>query len=154
MARGIDRVRSFVDNTGIEAKIFEFDRTTKTSQHAAEALGCEVAQIAKSIVFTDDSLLVVVISGDRRVDPTKLSTLVRDDVSMADPETVKRLTGYSIGGVPPFPHQCNVKVFIDLSVDRYRAVWVAAGAPNAVMKVRVDALKSIIGAEFVDVAKD
>lgn len=154
MTQGIGRVRPFLIEAGIEAKIVEFGRATRTSRQAAEALGCELAQIAKSIVFTNGSPLVVVISGDRRVDPRKLSTLVGAEVRMADAETVKRSTDYSIGGVPPFPHRGDVRVLIDRSIDRFRKVWVAAGTPNAVMRVGVEDLKSVLGVDFVDVARD
>jgi len=151
MSRGLDIVRSFVDTHGVEAKIVEFKTTTKTSQLAADALNCTVAQIGKSIVFTNGSSIVVVISGDERVDVKKLSKLIGGKVKKANAKTVKEETGYTIGGVPPFPLPKNVVTLIDASVERFEEVWVAAGTPNAVMKIKVDDLKKITQANIVKV---
>ena len=101
MARGSKRLRQFVNERGIEAEVVTLDSSTRTSQMAADSLGCEVAQIAKSIVFTGDSPIVVVISGDKRVDPRKLSEHLGWKAKIADAEAVRNGTGYVIGGVPP-----------------------------------------------------
>jgi len=151
MSRGLDIVRSYIDEFGVEAEIVEFKTTTKTSQLAAEALNCTVAQIGKSIVFTNGSTVVVVISGDERVDVEKLSKLRGGKMKKANATTVKKETGYTIGGVPPFPLPENVVTLIDASVERFEAVWVAAGTPNSVMKIRVDDLKKITQANIVKV---
>jgi Cys-tRNA(Pro) deacylase len=151
MSRGLDIVRSFIDTHGVEAKIVEFKTTTKTSQLAADALNCIVAQIGKSIVFTNGSPVVVVISGDERIDVEKLSKLIGGKVKKANAMTVKEETGYTIGGVPPFPLPKNVVTLIDASVERFEEVWVAAGTPNAVMKIKVDDLKKITKANIVKV---
>jgi len=151
MSRGLEIVRSFIDKLGVEAEIVEFKTTTKTSQLAADALNCTVAQIGKSIVFTNGSPIVVVISGDERVDVEKLSKLIGGKVKKANAMTVKEETGYTIGGVPPFPLPKNVVILIDASLERFEKVWVAAGTPNSVMKIRVDDLKKITQANIVKV---
>ena len=151
MSRGLDIVRSFINKNRVEAEIVEFKTTTKTSQLAADALNCTVAQIGKSIVFTNGSPVVVVISGDERVDVKKLSKLIGGKVKKANATTVKEETGYTIGGVPPFPLPKNVVTLIDASLERFEEVWVAAGTPNAVMKIRVDDLKKITQANIVKV---
>jgi prolyl-tRNA editing enzyme YbaK/EbsC (Cys-tRNA(Pro) deacylase) len=153
MARGSRRVNQFLVESGIDAQIVTLDDSTRTSQMAAEALGCSVAQIAKSIVFTSTRPIVVVVSGDMRVDPRKLSNLLEEEVEIADADTVKRGTGYVIGGVPPFPHDEGVRVVLDASLTRFKEVWTAAGTPNSVMKIGVDALRSQLGGEFVNVSK-
>jgi len=153
MARGSRRVKRFLEERNIEAELAELDESTRTSQMAADALGCDVAQIAKSIVFVNGSVAVVVISGDKRVDERKLSNILGRKVSIADADTVRKRTGYVIGGVPPFPHSDNVKVFLDSSLRRYDAVWTAAGTPNSVFKVKVETLRSILNSDFVDVSK-
>ena len=96
--------------------------------------------------------MVVVISGDRRVDVNKVSAHLGVKVDHAGANTVKELTGYAIGGVPPFPHDAGVKVLLDRSLARFERVWAAAGTPNSVMNLIVAELKSIVGGELIDVA--
>jgi prolyl-tRNA editing enzyme YbaK/EbsC (Cys-tRNA(Pro) deacylase) len=101
MARGSKRLNRFVEEKGIETEVVTLDSSTRTSQMAADSLGCGVAQIAKSIVFTGDGPVVVVISGDKRVDPKKLSEHLGWKAKIADADDVRNGTGYVIGGVPP-----------------------------------------------------
>jgi prolyl-tRNA editing enzyme YbaK/EbsC (Cys-tRNA(Pro) deacylase) len=150
--RGSKRVSAYLNDSGIESRIVTLDESTRTSQLAAGALGCTVAEIAKSIVFkAGEGAVVVVISGDRRVDAKKVSTHLGVKVENADADTVKALTGYAIGGVPPFPHDPNVNVLLDSSLTRCEKVWTAAGTPNSVMNLTVGLLSGIVG-DFVDVA--
>lgn len=153
MRRGAEDVKSFLRERGVEAEVRELSESTRTSRMAAEALGCDIAQIAKSIVFIDGGAVVVVVSGDKRVDEGKLSQLIGRMVSLADAEAVRRYTGYMIGGVPPFPHGDNVRVLLDSSLKRFEHVWAAAGTPNSVFKIRVKDLKAILDTDFVDVSK-
>jgi prolyl-tRNA editing enzyme YbaK/EbsC (Cys-tRNA(Pro) deacylase) len=151
--RGSKRVSAYLDEKGIEARVVTLDESTRTSQLAADALGCTVAEIAKSIAFkAGEQAVVVVISGDRRVDAKKVSAHLGVKVGNADADTVKALTGYAIGGVPPFPHDAGVKVLLDGSLARFEKVWTAAGTPNSVMNLAVEQLRGIVG-DFVDVAQ-
>jgi prolyl-tRNA editing enzyme YbaK/EbsC (Cys-tRNA(Pro) deacylase) len=151
--RGFKRVSAYLDERGVEARIVILNESTRTSQLAADALGCTVAEIAKSIAFrAGDGAVVVVISGDRRVDALKVSAYLGVKVGNADADTVKELTGYTIGGVPPFPHEAGVRVLLDSSLTRFEKVWAAAGAPNSVMSLRVEQLRGIVGGELVNVA--
>lgn len=144
----------FLSENRIEAEVVVLDESTRTSRMAADALGCDVAQIAKSIVFVDGgAAAVVVISGDKRVDTRRLSRLLGHKVSMADADSVRERTGYVIGGVPPFPHNDGVRVLLDASLGRFEDVWAAAGTPNSVMRIRVEALRRILGTEFVEVSR-
>ena len=153
MARGSKRLIRYVEEKGIETEVVTLDSSTKTSQMAADSLGCEVAQIAKSIVFTGDSPVVVVISGDRRVDPKKLSERLGWKAKIADADAVRNGTGYVIGGVPPFAHEPGVVVLLDSSLKRFDDVWAASGTPHSVMRLRVSDLEEIVGGGFVDLAK-
>ncbi len=153
MARGSKRVGDFIRERGLEARVVTLDDSTKTSKMAADALGCTVAEIAKSIVFVNESPVVVVISGDRKVDAEKLSGVMGHRVSVADADAVRRRTGYVIGGVPPFPHGEGVTVLLDASLERFERVWAAAGTPNSVMQLSVGQLKSVLGGRTVDVSK-
>jgi prolyl-tRNA editing enzyme YbaK/EbsC (Cys-tRNA(Pro) deacylase) len=151
--RGFKRVSDYLDERGIEARIVTLNDSTRTSQLAAIALGCTVAEIAKSIAFrAGEGAVVVVISGDRRVDAIKVSTHLGVKVGNANATTVKELTGYTIGGVPPFPHDAGVRVLLDSSLTRFENVWAAAGTPNSVMNLRVEQLRDIVGGELVNVA--
>ena len=153
MARGSKRLIQYVEEKGIETEVVTLDSSTKTSQMAADSLGCEVAQIAKSIVFTGDSPVVVVISGDKRVDPKKLSEHLGWKAKIADADAVRSGTGYVIGGVPPFAHEPSVVVLLDSSLARFDDGWAAAGTPHSVMRLRVSDLAEIVGGSLVDLAK-
>ncbi|HYC26572.1 MAG TPA: YbaK/EbsC family protein [Nitrososphaerales archaeon] len=130
----------------------EFDESTKNSELAARALGCTVAEIAKSVVFMGEGPVVVVIAGDRRVDLEKLQRLVGSKVRRATPDEVRDGTGYPIGGVPPFPHSAQVKVFFDRTLNLHLEVWAAGGTPNSVFKVSPGDMVSVAGASTVDVS--
>jgi prolyl-tRNA editing enzyme YbaK/EbsC (Cys-tRNA(Pro) deacylase) len=136
----------------LEIDVREFDSSTKNSTLAAQALGCSVGEIAKSVVFRGKRVYVVVISGDRRVDVTKLGAVVGEHVRVATPVEVREGTGYPIGGVPPFPHRDGVTVLPDLSLARFSGVWAAAGAPNAVFRISPGDLFRIVGSHISDVS--
>jgi prolyl-tRNA editing enzyme YbaK/EbsC (Cys-tRNA(Pro) deacylase) len=129
---GVERVRGFVAERGLDVKIVELDGSTRSSALAAQALGCTVAEIAKSVVFSGEVTVVVVLSGDRRVDVGKLR---------------------GVGGVPPFPHNDGIAVVADASLGRFEKVWAASGAQNAVMQIATGELLRTIGGGLVDVAQ-
>lgn len=136
------------------------DDAARTAQQAADALGVRLGQIAKSIIFrrkSDDAAVLVVTSGDRRVDERKVEALVCSDgkrVGRADAEFVKSKTGFSIGGVSPVGHISQAVVLVDLSLMRFDEVWAAAGHPHAVFKLMPQELELLTGAPVVDVAVD
>jgi prolyl-tRNA editing enzyme YbaK/EbsC (Cys-tRNA(Pro) deacylase) len=146
-------VADFLREIGVEAKIREFDESTKNSALAAEALGCTVAEIAKSVVFVGARTAVVIISGDKRVSLGRLGAALGDDVRIATPEEVREKTGYPIGGVPPFPHNEDVWVFADNSLARFDYVWAAAGAPNSVFRIRSKDLAALLGTGLWELAE-
>ena len=134
------------------------DDAARTAQQAADALGVGVGQIAKSIVFrrkSDDAAVLVVTSGDQRVDEKKLEALVCPDgkrLGRADAEFVKGKTGFSIGGVSPLAHATPSVLLIDQSLFRFDQIWAAAGHPNAVFQLTPAELEWLTGAPVVDVA--
>ncbi|OGD45743.1 hypothetical protein A3K69_04325 [Candidatus Bathyarchaeota archaeon RBG_16_57_9] len=154
MSKGYERVHEYMSEYGIEARSVTLGTSTRTSRMAADALGCTVPEIAKSIVFTNgERAYVVVISGDRRVDLGKLGAAVGAKVTVGDADAVRRLTGYVIGGVPPFPHDDGVVVILDRSLERFRHVWAAGGAPNSVVRFSLEQLHGVLGPGTVDVAE-
>ena len=129
------------------------DDACRTAQQAADALGIAVGQIAKSIIFrrkSDDVAVLVVTSGDRRVDEKKVDALV-GKTGRADADFVKAKTGFSIGGVSPVAHATPPVVLIDRELFRFEEVWAAAGHPHAVFRLRPQDLETLTGAPVADV---
>ncbi len=129
------------------------DDAARTAQQAADGLGVLVGQIAKSIIFrrkSDDAAVLVVTSGDRRVDEKKVEALV-GKLGRADAEFVKNRTGFSIGGVAPLAHTSPAVTLIDRELFRFSEIWAAAGHPNAVFKLAPDDLLRLCAAPVADV---
>jgi prolyl-tRNA editing enzyme YbaK/EbsC (Cys-tRNA(Pro) deacylase) len=129
------------------------DDACRTAQQAADALGIAVGQIAKSIIFrrkSDEAAVLVIASGDRRVDEKKVDALV-GKTGRADADFVKAKTGFSIGGVSPVAHATPPVVLIDRELFRFEEVWAAAGHPHAVFRLRPQDLETLTGAPVADV---
>ena len=134
---------------GIAVK--EFPQGTRTATDAAHAVGCEVGQIVKSLVFVAAGKAVVaLVSGANRVDEKRLGVAAGDPVVKADAETARSATGYSIGGVPPFGHATEVPVFMDRDLLGYDVVWAAAGRPDSVFEIAPERLRELSRATVVD----
>jgi len=144
--------RALADAGHPHAPVF-LDAAVRTSQDAADALGIQVGQIAKSIVFrrrADDAAVLVVTSGDRRVDERKVATLV-GALGRADAAFVKAKTGFSIGGVAPIAHATPPVTLIDRELFRFDEIWAAAGHPNGVFRLSPLQLEALTGAPVADV---
>ena len=129
------------------------DGAARTAQQAADALGVAVGQIAKSIVFrrvADDAAVLVIASGDRRVNEKKVDALVGPTMR-ADPAFVKSATGFTIGGVAPIGHLAQPVCLIDAELFRFEEIWAAAGHPHAVFQLRPQDLPALTGAPVADV---
>ncbi|WP_435318446.1 YbaK/EbsC family protein [Haloarchaeobius sp. TZWSO28] len=143
------------DRYGFDPDVMEFPEGTKTAADAADAIGCDVAQIGSSIVLVADGEVVVsVTSGANRVDTDKLAGLVgAESARMANADEVKEATGWSIGGVPPFCHATDLPVYLDETLTAFETVWVAAGTPTTVFPIEPDELLEYSGATVADVAE-
>lgn len=142
---------------GIQIRFFE--NSTATSQLAADNIGCELGQIAKSICFMVETQPVIVIaSGDQRVDDRKLAgyfNISRKQIKLASPEECVLYFGYAPGGVPPVGHRHKARaVLLDESLKRYQEVFPAGGSSNAIFKVSLDQLQLITGGEFADIRRE
>ncbi|MCU0813633.1 MAG: YbaK/EbsC family protein [Burkholderiaceae bacterium] len=129
------------------------EASARTSQEAAHALGVQVGQIAKSVIFrrkADDAAVLVVTSGDRRVDEKKVAALV-GPVGRADADFVKAATGFSIGGVAPIAHAMPPVTLIDRDLFRFDVIWAAAGHPSGVFELTPAQLEALTGAPVADV---
>jgi prolyl-tRNA editing enzyme YbaK/EbsC (Cys-tRNA(Pro) deacylase)/GNAT superfamily N-acetyltransferase len=131
------------------------DDSARTSQQAADALGIALGQIAKSVIFrrrSDDAAVLVVTSGDRRVDEKKVEALV-GALARADADFVKTATGFSIGGVAPLAHSKPPLTLIDRELFRFDEIWAAAGHPNGVFRSSPQQLEALTGAPVADVVQ-
>jgi len=158
----VDRVRQFIEHSRIDALVKVLPpQSTKTSALAAQVLGCTMAEIAKTIGFVYDqggqvNPVMVVLSGARKVSLNKLGShlnIPETTLHKMSAEEVKTYTGYSIGGVPPFPHHPNVQVSADRSLFGFSDVWAAAGSNNTVMKIKPKVLTSRLKMPIVDVSE-
>ena len=139
--------------TGLAVK--EFPAGTRTAVDAARAVGCEVGQIVKSLVFiAAGAPVVALVSGANKVDEKRLAVVAGEPVHKADAETARSATGYSIGGVPPFGHATEIPVFIDRDLLGYEVVWAAAGRPDSVFEIAPQRLRELSNATVVDLKVD
>jgi prolyl-tRNA editing enzyme YbaK/EbsC (Cys-tRNA(Pro) deacylase) len=136
-------------------RVLEFEESTHTSAEAAAVLGCDLAQIAKSMIYraADGQPVLVVASGANRVDEKKIVALLGQKIKRADPNFVLATTGAQVGGVPPIGHLHAPLTFLDQDLGRHETIWAAAGTPNALFALTPADLARMTGAEFVDVAK-
>jgi Cys-tRNA(Pro) deacylase len=140
--------QKILDQHGIKGTILEFDKSTRSALEAAEAIGCELAQIVKSLIFkTKESnrAILVLTSGVNRVDEKILEELIGEKIGKADADFVRAESGYSIGGVPPFGHANKLPVFIDQDLLDYEIIWAAAGKPNVVFPLSPNELETASG---------
>lgn len=138
------RFETWLATTDFAVTVKSFPQGTRTAEDAARAVGCEVGQIVKSLVFVAAGQPVVaLVSGANRLDETRLAALAGEPVTKADAETARRATGYSIGGVPPFGHSSDVPVFMDRDLLGYGVVWAAAGRPDSVFEIAPERLREL-----------
>ncbi len=123
---------------GASYQVFEFEASTRTAAEAAAAIGCSVAEIAKSLVFRTERssrAVLAIVSGVSRVDERKLGEIVGERLVRADADFVREKTGFAIGGIPPLGHAEPLLTVIDAALDSFETIWAAAGTPNAVFPV-------------------
>jgi prolyl-tRNA editing enzyme YbaK/EbsC (Cys-tRNA(Pro) deacylase) len=140
---------------GKRFEVLEFDASTRTAEDAAAAIGCSVAQIAKSLVFRAQGggPVLVVASGAHRVDEKRIAALVGEPISRADADFVRETTGYSIGGVPPVGHSTPPVALIDEALMAFGEIWAAAGTPNAVFRLTPTDLIELTGGRVAAVGR-
>lgn len=152
--RSAERVQDVLAGFGIDPEVREFPISTRTAQQAAEAIGCEVAQIAKSLIFraAGGDAVLVIASGRNRVDEHKIAAALGEPIGKADAEFVRRTTGFAIGGVPPVGHLQPLRTLIDRTLFDYAELWAAAGTPNAVFRLPPATLRRITDGTVADIA--
>jgi len=141
---------------GGDFEVLEFSESTRTAEEAAAAIGCTVAQIAKSLLFRgaqSERPVLVVASGVNRVDEKKVAALIGEGIGRADADFVRSKTGFAIGGVPPVGHLEPPIVLIDADINRFDTIWAAAGTPNAVFQLTPAQLLTLTQGQVADIAK-
>jgi prolyl-tRNA editing enzyme YbaK/EbsC (Cys-tRNA(Pro) deacylase) len=152
---GVVRVAAWLAERGHPHAPRLLDASARTAQQAADGLGVQLGQIAKSVIFRrkeDDAAVLVITSGDRRVDEKKVTALV-GKVGRADADFVKARTGFSIGGVSPVAHLTPPVTLIDQDLWRFQEIWAAAGHPHGVFRLLPDDLRQLTGAPVADVVE-
>lgn len=152
-------VQAELDRLGVDTQIQFFENSTATSQQAADNIGCELGQIVKSIAFiVDGTPIVVLTSGDQRVDDRKIATIRgvgRKQVKIATPEQLVEIYGYAPGAMPPLLYRTpNILVYLDDTLSRFDIVYAAGGAHNAIFPIELAKLTEITGAQVLNVVKD
>jgi prolyl-tRNA editing enzyme YbaK/EbsC (Cys-tRNA(Pro) deacylase) len=149
-----EKVQAALHALGVEVAITEHESSARTSQEAADVLGCSVGQIAKSLIFRgmqSGEPVLVVASGANRVDEAKLGALAGEAIGRAKPEFVREVTGYAIGGIPPVGHARAIRTWVDEDLLKHDLVYAAGGTPNALFPIRSADLLRICGGRAADV---
>ena len=151
----VKRVQRLLKEFDQSQKVIILDTSARTALEAASSLGCEVGAIIKSLIFkTENTFTLFLVAGDKKASLNKIKkTLNIKDASMALAEDVKKITGYTIGGVSPIGHLNKVDVFIDSSLERFTSLFAAAGHPNCVFKINFKDLQKITNGSIKEIAE-
>ena len=151
----VKRAEKSLKNFDQSLEVIVLDKSARTAQDAATALGCNVGAIVKSLLFkTNDSFLLCLVAGDKRASLNKIKkTINKKDVSMANPEDVKSQTGYTIGGVSPIGHLKQIEIIIDNSLERFNKLFAAAGHPNCVFKINFTNIQKITNGKVENITE-
>jgi len=148
------KVQQALNENGVACQVVEMPQSTRTAEDAARAVGCQVGQIVKSLIFRgkqSHQAILVATSGANRVNEKIIKTLIAEPLSKADAEFVRKQTGFAIGGVPPVGHAQSIRIFIDEDLLQYNEIWAAAGTPRAVFKLTPRELQKITDGQVVSV---
>lgn len=144
-------VQDYLAKCDLNLEVLEMPSTTRTAEDAAKAIGCEVGQIVKSLIFKNvDFPILCLVSGKNQLDVNKFQETNNIKLEKADANYVKETTGFSIGGVPPVAHKTEMKTFIDKDLLAYEVVWAAAGMPNSVFKLFSKDIEKITNGKLID----
>ena len=148
------RVQDLLLARGYSCQVIEHTESTRTSQEAADRAGCTLGQITKSMIFkgkTTQKPILVLTSGANRVDEERISRYAGESITRADPDFVRAVTGFAIGGVPPIGHAQPMETYLDEDLMKYDTIWAAAGTPNAIFELTPSQLKSMTGGTVAQV---
>lgn len=138
LSKNAKRVQTALASFGLDLVVVEFPDSTRTAQDAANAIGCQVEQIVKSLVFQrlpSGKPVLIATSGGNRVNEKRIKEILGEKIVRANAELVREVTGFPIGGVPPLAHTQPIETIIDEDLMQYEEIWAAAGTPNAVFRL-------------------
>ncbi|WMS87622.1 YbaK/EbsC family protein [Pleionea litopenaei] len=150
------KVQSFLAERGQEFIVQQMPASTRTAKDAAEAIGCRVEQIAKSLIFKDDeskSAVLIIASGSNQVSLEKVKEQTGMQLGKADADFVREKTGFAIGGVPPVAHTTEIITLLDQDLQQFNEIWAAAGTPNSVFKLTPEQLGDLTHGRWLDIKK-
>jgi prolyl-tRNA editing enzyme YbaK/EbsC (Cys-tRNA(Pro) deacylase) len=148
------RIQDQLSSLGYSYTVIEHAESTRTAQEAADRAGCALGQIVKSLIFKgrqSNKPILVLTSGANRVDEKRISEYAGELISRADADFVRLVTGFAIGGVPPFGHIQKMETYIDEDFLQYPTIWAAAGTPNAIFELKTEDLQKMTGGNVVQV---
>lgn len=154
LTKSAEKVQAVLDELGFELKVTELPDSARTAQEAANAIGCTVSQIAKSLIFkgkTTQKPILIIASGANRVNEKAMEKYVGEELEKADAKFVLEHTGFVIGGIPPVGHKTPITTFIDEDLMQYEEIWAAAGTPHAVFKLTPGILVEITKGKIVKI---
>lgn len=146
LSSSAQKVQDALGQLGYPFTVIESETPTKTAQQAADFAGCQLGQIVKSLIFkgqTSGKAILVLTSGSNRVDENRISAYAGEPIGRADPDFVRAVTGFAIGGVPPIAHLQESEIFLDEDLLQYVTIWAAAGTPNSVFELTPAALQEM-----------
>lgn len=154
LGKSAQNIQDFLIQNGIDTQVIEFPAGTRTAQDAATAIGCSIAQIVKSLIFctqTTNRPILVLASGPNRVNEANVALHVGEPITKADADFARTVTGFAIGGVPPFGHKQTIETFIDQDLLQFHELWAAAGTPHTVFRITPPDLQTITKGKLITV---
>jgi prolyl-tRNA editing enzyme YbaK/EbsC (Cys-tRNA(Pro) deacylase) len=154
LSSSAQKVQDALQAIGLSLQVVELPDSTRTAVEAAQAIGCQVGQIVKSLVFKgkrSDRPILVIASGSNRVNEKTVEALISEPLGKADADFVRQRTGFVIGGVPPLGHSEALETFIDEDLFQYEEIWAAAGTPHAVFRLKPDDLPRMTNGNVIKI---
>jgi prolyl-tRNA editing enzyme YbaK/EbsC (Cys-tRNA(Pro) deacylase) len=148
------KIQDLLSQNGYQNQVIEFSESTRTAREAADRAGCQLGQITKSLIFQGQRTgkpILVLTSGANRVDEKRIEQYAGESLGRAEPDYVLKVTGFSIGGVPPIGHAEAIETYLDEDLLLYETIWAAAGTPNAIFELTPAELQSLTGGKAVRV---
>jgi Cys-tRNA(Pro) deacylase len=154
LSTSAQKVQDILNKQGFSCEVVELPDSTRTAVEAAQAVGCQVEQIVKSLIFKGKQSgkpILVVASGSNRVNEKRLGELAGEKIEKSNADFVRQHTGFVVGGVPPLGHVERIQTFIDEDLLQYVEIWAAAGTPHAVFRLTPNDLRTMTGGEVVSI---
>jgi prolyl-tRNA editing enzyme YbaK/EbsC (Cys-tRNA(Pro) deacylase) len=154
LSKNAQSIQDLLIEKNLEARVLELPDSTRTAEEAAKTIGCQVAQIAKSLIFRAKATqqpILVLASGINRVNEKTIALHVGEEIIKADADFTREVTGYAIGGIPPIGHKQKIETYIDQDLFQYNELWAAAGTPHAVFCLKSSILQDLTEGKVVSI---